>query len=123
MSYVGGLVTQKKENSQIAYIDLRIHPHLKQALDKHCDAHLEKISEAVTNAIKSYIGFGKPAIDKAEKEFGQDEGKTFRLNIRVHPRLKEALEVYCHKNEEKYTQAVTNAIKLYIGFESAKTSK
>jgi hypothetical protein len=115
MSYVGGLVTQKKENIQIAHIDLRIHPHLKRALDKYCDAHLEKISEAVTNAIKSYIGFGKPAIDKAVKEFEQDEGKSFRLNIRVHPRLKEALEAYCRANSEKYTETVTNAIKLYIG--------
>jgi hypothetical protein len=115
MSYSGGLVAPRKGNIQIAHIDLRIHPHLKLALDKYCEVHLEKISEAVTNSIKNYIGFGKPAIDKTDIKFEQDEGKSFRLNIRVHPRLKEALEEYCKKNNEKYTLVVTNAIKHYIG--------
>jgi hypothetical protein len=116
-------VTLKKETIQIAHIDLRIHPHLKLALNKHCEVHLEKISEAVTNSIKNYIGFGKPAIDKSNINFEQDEGKSFRLNIRVHPRLKEALEEYCKKNNEKYTLAVTNAIKQYIGYSEGSTLK
>jgi hypothetical protein len=123
MSYVGGPVTKKKENIQIAHIDLRIHPQLKRALDKHCEVHLEKISESVTNAIKNYIGFERPAIDKSDIGFEADEGKSFRLNIRVHPRLKEALESYSNKHNENYTQLVTNAIKHYIGFKKTLTKE
>jgi hypothetical protein len=105
------------ENNQISSIDIRIHPKLKASLDLYCEAHLEKMAEAVSNAIKNYIGFGhKTSIRKNARDFEKDAGKTLRLDIRVHSRLKEALQEYCKKNDEKVTDAVTNAVKRYINF-------
>jgi diketogulonate reductase-like aldo/keto reductase len=101
---------------QVPNINLRIHPQLKQLLDEYCEENLEKISEAISSAIKDYIGFGNFKGQKIENKLESDEGKTYRLNIRVHPRLKKALVEYCKKNNENFTEAVTNAIKLYIGY-------
>lgn len=46
----------------------------------------------------------------------KDQGKTERLDIRIHPILKKALENYCKENLESTTEAVTNAIKAYVNF-------
>jgi hypothetical protein len=40
-------------------LEMRINPILKEALKKYCDEHIESSTEAVTNAIKKYIGFDK----------------------------------------------------------------
>jgi hypothetical protein len=110
---------QKNPDSrQISNIDIRIHPELKRRLDLFCEENLEKISEAVSSAIKELIGFGKQGDSGMfQSEDDRDEGKTFRLNIRVHPRLKDALNEFCTRNNIKYTHAITVAIKKYIGFE------
>jgi hypothetical protein len=47
----------------------------------------------------------------------KDDGKAGRLEIRIHPTLKRALENYCKRNYESVTEGVTRAIKQYIGFE------
>jgi len=46
----------------------------------------------------------------------KDQGKTERLDIRIHPILKKTLENYCKENLESTTEAVTNAIKAYVNF-------
>jgi hypothetical protein len=50
---------RKTENIKSERLEIRIHPRLKQALDDYCAKHLEKLTEAVTNAIKKYVGFEK----------------------------------------------------------------
>jgi hypothetical protein len=52
-----------------------------------------------------------------KKQEKQNEGKSDRLEIRLHPAIKLALKNYCTKNYESTTEAVTRAIKQYIGFE------
>jgi hypothetical protein len=46
----------------------------------------------------------------------KEVGKANRLEIRIHPILKKALQEYCKKNLESTTEAVTNAIKAYVNF-------
>lgn len=106
----------KNKKDSISSINIRIHPDLKAALDRHCEEHIEKISEAVTAAIKNYIGFGKPQIDRPVIINKTIEDKTLRLDIRVHSRLKEALQDYCEKKIESLTGVVTISIMQYIGF-------
>ena len=53
----------------------------------------------------------------AKKSKTSDDGKVTRLDIRMHPRLKDALQEYCDSHLETITEAVTNAIKRYIDFE------
>ena len=106
----------QKSKNHITNIDIRISPDLKEALDTYCEENLEKASEAVTSAIKSYIGFGKTEKTEIGELPKKDEGKTLRLNIRVHVRLKDALNEFCLKNNAKITDVVTHAIKLYIGY-------
>jgi hypothetical protein len=108
-------VVKKKQKAEVGHIDIRMHPDLKVALDNYCEAHLEKVTESIASAIKNYIGFGKAAVSTAGTPLGTDEGKTFRLSIRVHPRLKDALAEYCKRHTTNHTQVVTDAIKIYIG--------
>lgn len=58
-----------------------------------------------------------------KKQEKQDEGKSDRLEIRLHPAIKLALKNYCTKNYESTTEAVTRAIKQYIGFEKNNKSE
>ena len=48
-----------EDDNKTTRLDIRMHPKLKEALDKYCEAHLESITEAVTTAVKRYIGFDK----------------------------------------------------------------
>jgi hypothetical protein len=107
----------KSKNDHISSINIRIHPSLKTSLDLYCEEHIEKIAEAVTSAIKEYIGFGKPPVERPVHIHENIEGKALRLDIRVHSRLKEALQDYCDKKSELITDTVTDAIKMYIRFE------
>jgi hypothetical protein len=109
-------LANKKNSSKIAYLDFRLSPSLKMALDKYCDEHIEKTTEAINNAIKCTTGFGGTPLKKTIQQFEPDTGKTIRLNVRTHPLLKISLDEYCLKNGMNLTDAVTNAIKNYIGF-------
>jgi len=109
-------MTEKKRKEPVPSINIRIHPELKDALDKYCDEHIEKIAEAVTSAIKHYIGFGKPPIQKPLLKVETADSKPLRLDIRVHPRLKTALQEYCTNRSESITDVVSTAIMTYIGF-------
>ena len=95
-------MTPQKLKNHITNIDIRVAPNLKQALDAYCEENLEKVAEAVTSAIKSYIGFGKSEKTKIGEFPKKDEGKTLRLNIRVHVRLKNALNEFCENNAQIY---------------------
>lgn len=106
---------KQKEDVQVAFIAIRIQPAIKAALDKYCEKNLEKLSEAVSNAIKNYIGFARPVANRPEKRPVQDKGRSYCLNIRIHPRLKVALVKYRKATKVSITYAVTSAIKLYIG--------
>ncbi len=104
------------QKNTTAYLDFRISPVIKQALDHYCDKHIEKTTEAINNAIKNLVGFGKSPIKVEEQQFDKDKGKTLRLNVRTHPVLKESLDEYCKRNGVSFTAAITNAIKMYINY-------
>lgn len=104
------------QKNNTAYLDFRLSPVIKDALDQYCENHFEKTTEAINNAIKNLVGFGKSHIKMETRQFDKDKGKTIRLNIRTHPLLKESLEEYCRNNGVSFTDAITNAIKMYIRF-------
>lgn len=108
-------MAKKLKKDAIANLDFRMHPELKQQLDAYGEMHLEKSTESITSALKSYIGFNAPPVKKPAVIPETDKGKSLRLNVRIHERLKEALEEYCKKSGETYTDAITNAVKMYIG--------
>ena len=51
--------TKTGDDGKVTRLDIRMNPKLKKALEEYCDQHLETITEAVTNAIKKYIGFDR----------------------------------------------------------------
>jgi hypothetical protein len=98
-------------------IEIRISCALKDALESFSRRNLQTTSEAVTHAIKEFIGFGQN--NPPKRKIGKntpDKNKTGRLQIRIHPRLKKEFYQFCYNSGiKKKTIALTEAIRLYIG--------
>jgi metal-responsive CopG/Arc/MetJ family transcriptional regulator len=107
--------TNKSLTGKSGRIQIRISADLKNSLETVCARRLESISEAVTRAIKNFIGFGMPRSHKNKISKLTDSKKDERLEIRIHPLLRKALMEFCKDNNiDTVSQAVIRAIKLYI---------
>lgn len=80
-----------KSKSKTERIEVRLSSHLKNALEEYCVKNLESIMETTNRAIKEYVGFGqnKPQIPQIISN--DDLPKNERLEIRVHPQLKQII--------------------------------
>ena len=82
---------QNESKSKTERFEVRLSTQLKEALEQYCEKNLESIMETANRAIKEYVGFGeeKPQIP----EIAPDDNfpKNDRLEIRVHPQLKQLI--------------------------------
>ena len=112
------LTTKKSKKSDPARLELRISEELQKRVRDYGEQHLENMSEIIVNAIKQTIGFQNAAtaekIPTADKAETGDEKKQFRLSLRIHPVLKEALNKYAESQECTLSQVVIFGLKQYI---------
>jgi len=52
-----------------------------------------------------------------EKKKKYDRGTAARIDIRLDPKLKEALDEYCSQNYETKSNVIKAAIKKHIGYD------
>jgi len=94
-------------------IEMRISIQLEEALNHYCEQNLVTVAEAATQAIKQFIGFNSS--EQTSREIAEEIAeKPKRLEIRIHPKLKEQLREFCQRNDASISLVVTNAINLYI---------
>ena len=112
------LTTKKSKTSNAARLEIRFSEELQTRVRDYGEQHLENISEIIVNSIKQTIGFQNissvkkmPASEKTDRG---DEKKQFRLSLRIHPVLKDALNNYTEKQECTLSQAVIFGLKQYI---------
>jgi hypothetical protein len=107
--------TNKSLTGKSGRIEIRISADLKNSLETVCARRLESISEAVTHAIKNFIGFGMSQHPKPKIYKLTEDKKDERLEIRIHPKLRASLLDFCGKyNIETISQAVIMAITQYL---------
>lgn len=110
-------IMKNRGSGKTKTIDMRISNALKKALESFCRKNLQTSSEAVTHAIKQFIGFGQinPPKRKVAK-INLDKKKNKRLQIRIHPRLKNQFAKFCKSSGiENHSVALTEAIRIYVG--------
>ena len=94
-------------------IEMRISTGLHEALENYCEHNLVTVAEAATQAIKNFTGFN--SLEKISREITEDTAeKPKRLEIRIHPKLKEHLREFCQNRKTSISSVVTNAIYEYI---------
>lgn len=112
------LTTKKSKKSDPARLELRISEELQKKVRDYGEQHLENMSEVIVNAIKQTIGFqnvsGAKMIPASEKTDTGDEKKKYRLSLRIHPMLKDALNKYAENQECTLSQVVIFGLKQYI---------
>lgn len=115
------LTSKKSKKSDAARLELRISEELHNKVREYGEQHLENTSEIIVNAIKQTIGFQNAASAKkipfTEKTDSEEKKKLFRLSIRIHPMLKDALSDYAKSQECTLSQVVIFGLKKYINLE------
>jgi len=110
-------ISSKNFQGKDSRIEIRISRDLKQHLEAFSDDHLESVVDTTTQAIKKYIGFRQSKPKKPKTYLIDDQPKTERLEVRIHPRLKDILIKFCQNhNIAKITTAVTSALIEHIGY-------
>ena len=108
---------KNRSSGRTKTIDMRISDAQKDALESFCGKNYQTTSEAVTHAIKQFVGFGQ--LNPPKRKIGkidQDRKKNGRLQIRIHPRLKNEFYEFCDNSGiENKSIALTEAIRRYIG--------
>lgn len=98
-------------------IEMRISEGLQLALEGYCERNLVTVAEAATQAIKNFIGFNSETPVRRQITEDSDE-KPKRLEIRIHPKLKQSLVEFCKVHDEaSISSVVTNAIYKYLKLE------
>lgn len=83
--------SRKNYKGKTERLEIRISSNLKEALTNYSDQNLESVMETTNRAIKKFVSFGvaNPPIPvlSDDRSFPKDN----RLEIRVHPELKNLL--------------------------------
>ena len=57
-------------------------------------------------------------MEKKSKKSSKMSGKDFaRIELRLDPKLKDALKQYCDENYQTMSETIKSAIRRYIGYE------